>query len=222
MVARRRPARTLVVLGSGGHTAEMLSLCRAMDASRYVPATFVVAATDHMSEARAEDTLLDTAWASHRDRCRFWRVPRAREVGQSWLSTMATTALACVHALGIITTVRPELILVNGPVRMNAPCSSLPRSFRSGRPRWPVRLTPQASATQGTCIPLCVAALGLEVLGLLGRVRIVYVESFCRVDHLSMTGKILFATRSTDRFLVQWEGLAEKLGPRAEFIGRLV
>ena len=57
---------------------------------------------------------------------------------------------------------------------------------------------------------------------MLGRVRVVYVESFCRVDHLSMTGKILFATRATDRFFVQWEGLAKKLGGRAEFIGRLV
>jgi beta-1,4-N-acetylglucosaminyltransferase len=114
----RRPARTLVVLGSGGHTTEILSLCRAMDVSRYVPATFVVADTDHLSEARAEDTLLNTAWATHRDHCRFWRVPRAREVGQSWLSTVATTALACAHAFGIITTVRPELILVNGPVRL--------------------------------------------------------------------------------------------------------
>ena len=89
-----------------------------MDVSRYVPATFVVADTDHLSEARAEDTLLNTAWASHRDHCRFWRVPRAREVGQSWLSTIGTTALACAHAFGIITTVRPELILVNGPVRL--------------------------------------------------------------------------------------------------------
>ena len=50
-----------------------------------------------------------------------------------------------------------------------------------------------------------------EVLGLLGAVRIVYVESFCRVDHLSMTGKIMYATRTTDRFMVQWETLADKL-----------
>lgn len=117
VAVHRRPARTLVVLGSGGHTTEILSLCRAMDVSRYIPATFVVADTDHLSQARAEDTLLNTAWAGHRDHCRFWRVPRAREVGQSWLSTTASTAVACVHAFGIVTTVRPELILVNGPVR---------------------------------------------------------------------------------------------------------
>ena len=67
--------RTLVVLGSGGHTTEILALCGAMEASRYVPATFVVAATDHMSEKRAVDTLLSTRWAESRDDCRFWRVP---------------------------------------------------------------------------------------------------------------------------------------------------
>ena len=106
-----------MVLGSGGHTAEMLELCRAMDPARYTPATFALAATDRLSQARAEDTLLSTVWAAHRDGCRFRRIPRAREVGQSWVSTVFTTALACCHALYIVATARPELILVNGPVR---------------------------------------------------------------------------------------------------------
>ena len=202
-----------MVLGSGGHTAEMLELCRAMDPARYTPATFALAATDRLSQARAEDTLLSTVWAAHRDGCRFRRIPRAREVGQSWVSTVFTTALACCHALYIVATARPELILVNGPVRTLAhtplPCSPL------------TVLMNVAGGAQGTCIPLCIAALGLEVLGLLGRTRIIYVESFCRVEHLSMTGKLLYATRITDSFLVQWEGLAAQL-PRAECIGRLV
>lgn len=115
LCCRGRPCRTLVVLGSGGHTTEMLALCGAMDVSRYVPATFVVAATDYMSEKRAEDTLLSTSWAQNRDDCRFWRVPRAREVGQSWVSSTFTTLWSCVHAVGVVTTTKPELILVNGP-----------------------------------------------------------------------------------------------------------
>ena len=116
-----------MVLGSGGHTAEMLELCRAMDPARYTPATFALAATDRLSQARAEDTLLSTVWAAHRDGCRFRRIPRAREVGQSWVSTVFTTALACCHALYIVATARPELILVNGPVRTLAH-TPLPRS----------------------------------------------------------------------------------------------
>ena len=51
--------------------------------------------------------------------------------------------------------------------------------------------------------------------------RIVYVESFCRVEHLSLTGEILYKLHLTDKFYVQWESLADKF-PRSEFIGRLV
>lgn len=38
---RTTPAKTLVVLGSGGHTYEMLTMLRGLDASRYRPAVFV-------------------------------------------------------------------------------------------------------------------------------------------------------------------------------------
>ena len=40
---RTHPCRTLCVLGSGGHTAEILSLLSDFDRARYAPLTFVVA-----------------------------------------------------------------------------------------------------------------------------------------------------------------------------------
>jgi beta-1,4-N-acetylglucosaminyltransferase len=40
------------------------------------------------------------------------------------------------------------------------------------------------------------------------RTKIIFVESFCRVQSLSMTGKILYYV--ADRFIVQWPGLQEK------------
>ena len=73
----------------------------------------------------------------------------------------------------------------------------------------------------GTCLPLCLCAVLLELLGYLGHVRIVFVESYCRVHSLSLTGKILHKLRLCDRFLVQWGGLAETI-PRTAFIGRLM
>eukprot|EP01050_Picozoa_sp_SAG11_P011309 SAG11_NODE_1189_length_5576_cov_3.002739_2_plen_111_part_00 len=73
----------------------------------------------------------------------------------------------------------------------------------------------------GTCLPLCLAAVLLQVLCLLPPVRIIFVESYCRVQSLSLTGKIIYASRLADSFLVQWPTLAEKL-PRARFVGRLV
>lgn len=41
--ARARPCNTIIVLGSGGHTTEMLHLLSNMSASQYSPRTYVVA-----------------------------------------------------------------------------------------------------------------------------------------------------------------------------------
>ena len=54
--ARTASAKTLVVLGSGGHTAEMLTLIEKLDAKRYSPLLFVVAKSDSTSRKRVEAT----------------------------------------------------------------------------------------------------------------------------------------------------------------------
>ena len=102
---------TLVVLGSGGHTAEMLRLFTDFDFDRYGPLTLVTAATDTTSRAKAERELPREALAT----ARWVQIPRAREVGQSFWSSVPSTlhALwACVH---LIWTAAPDLVLVNGP-----------------------------------------------------------------------------------------------------------
>jgi len=50
-------------------------------------------------------------------------------------------------------------------------------------------------------------------------VTIVYIESFARVKHLSLSGKLLYAF--ADIFLVQWADLLENY-PRAKYLGVLV
>lgn len=70
----------------------------------------------------------------------------------------------------------------------------------------------------GTCVPLCVAGLLLGILGI-KKVQIVYVESICRVQTLSLTGKILYLL--SDYFFVQWPSLRDKY-PKAIFLGRIV
>ncbi|XP_008297800.1 UDP-N-acetylglucosamine transferase subunit ALG14 [Stegastes partitus] len=70
----------------------------------------------------------------------------------------------------------------------------------------------------GTCVPLCVAGLLLGILGM-KKVLIVYVESICRVQTLSLTGKILYPI--SDYFFVQWSALRDKY-PKSIFLGRTV
>ncbi|XP_037355093.1 UDP-N-acetylglucosamine transferase subunit ALG14 homolog [Talpa occidentalis] len=70
----------------------------------------------------------------------------------------------------------------------------------------------------GTCVPICISALLLGILGI-KKVIIVYVESICRVENLSLSGKILF--HLSDYFVVQWPTLKEKY-PKSVYLGRLV
>ena len=153
LIIRRRGRRdgskiaTLVVLGSGGHTAEMLRLITDFDFGRYTPLTLVTAATDTTSRAKAERELPREALAT----ARWAELPRAREVGQSFLSSVPSTLKALFACVRLIWTASPDLVLVNGP---------------------------------GTCVPVA-------VLGRLFGSRVIFVESWCRVESLSLTGRIM-------------------------------
>ena len=70
----------------------------------------------------------------------------------------------------------------------------------------------------GTCVPICASALLLGLLGI-KKVIIVYVESICRVEHLSLSGTLL--RPFCDYFLVQWPTLKAK-HPSSVFLGRVV
>lgn len=69
----------------------------------------------------------------------------------------------------------------------------------------------------GTCLSLCYSCFLLNVLGITST-KIVFVESFCRVQALSLTGKLLLPI--ADKFIVQWPELVVH-GSRMEYIGTL-
>lgn len=67
----------------------------------------------------------------------------------------------------------------------------------------------------GTCVPVCYCAFLLKVVGM-ADTKIIFVESFCRVEKLSLTGRLLYPI--ADRFIVQWPQLLLK-SKRAEYLG---
>lgn len=169
---------TMIVLGSGGHTCEMLKLASALDKDKYTPRTFVVAGSDSFSRQKA---------AEFDPNAKVAIVPRSREVGQSWLTTVFTTIYASAASFNILLTHKPRLVLCNGP---------------------------------GTCVPICaIAWLNSRVLRVSSAIKIVFVESVCRVTTMSLSGRILmwFA----DSVLVQWPDLAEKYRG-SKYIARFV
>ncbi|XP_030063145.1 UDP-N-acetylglucosamine transferase subunit ALG14 isoform X2 [Microcaecilia unicolor] len=70
----------------------------------------------------------------------------------------------------------------------------------------------------GTCVPVCASAVLLGILGI-KKVIIIYVESICRVENLSLSGRILY--HFSDYFIVQWPVLKEKY-PKSVYLGRIV
>lgn len=128
--------RCLIVLGSGGHTAEMMNIISELQKDRFTPRYYVAALTDNMSLEKAqvyEKSLIQGVGEKIIANAQFMQIYRSREVGQSYITSIATTLLAILHAMWLIIRIRPQVIFCNGP---------------------------------GTCIPLCASAFLLKVLGL--------------------------------------------------------
>ena len=91
------PVRTLAVLGSGGHTAEMIQLLQALDRARFGPMLYVLADTDTTSANRIATFERDVAarrqpTGEGPPAYSLLRVRRSREVGQSYASSALTTS----------------------------------------------------------------------------------------------------------------------------------
>ena len=164
----------MVVLGSGGHTAEMLTLLGAIDILHIDKIHFVVANTDTHSREKA------LKWLSKKKILfDIHFIVRAREVGQNWCSSIFTTFASFICSMYLFR-INPDILLVNGP---------------------------------GTCLPMVIQGF---ISKFFVSNRIIYIESFARVNTLSLTGKIVYPF--VDRFIVQWSDLARN---KVEYIGKL-
>ncbi|XP_057449758.1 uncharacterized protein LOC130741015 isoform X2 [Lotus japonicus] len=203
-----KPVTTLIVLGSGGHTAEMLNLLKALQRERFSPRFYVAAATDNMSLEKAQELEIGTSKVFHNgkelkkisrtqrrlhlngtnftDNVYYMKISRSREVGQSYITSVWTTLVAMVHARRLMIEIKPQ-ILCNGP---------------------------------GTCIPLCAIAFIFKVLGIRWS-SVFYIESIARVRRLSLSGLLLYKLRIADQLFVQWPQLQRQY-PRATYVGRLM
>ena len=69
-----------------------------------------------------------------------------------------------------------------------------------------------------TCVPICLVAFLLKVLYIHAGCRIAFIESYCRVKTLSLSGWILLYL--TDIFVVQWPDV-KKISRKILYFGRL-
>ncbi|KAJ1730078.1 metalloprotease [Coemansia biformis] len=183
-VARGAPNKLLcIVLGSGGHTTEMMRLLQGVDFERYTRRLYIVGRGDGLSLSQLA-ALESTQGRRSEGHC-VEQIPRSRSVGQSWLTAPVSVARCLARVVALLYEYSPDVILCNGP---------------------------------GNCVVVCAVALVPRILGL-KHIPIIYVESFARVNTMSLSGKLVYPM--ADRFVVQWPGLARKY-PRAECFTHLV
>ncbi|XP_071341656.1 UDP-N-acetylglucosamine transferase subunit ALG14 isoform X2 [Trachinotus anak] len=108
------PVAVLVVAGSGGHTAEILRLVECLSAA-YTPRHYVIADTDRMSEEKICTFESSKQHTDSESQFTICRIPRSREVHQSWSSSVVSTLNALRYSLPLVFRLRPDMVLCNGP-----------------------------------------------------------------------------------------------------------
>ena len=231
---RGQPTRLLVVLGSGGHTAEILSLLDDLNPDLYTHRSYVVSGGDDFSalkaiefeealeakrQARAyepNDNRLSRDTLSIQSTYDISSVPRARAIHQT-LMTTPISALRCLSAC---------FQVLRSPRAQLRPAAKVKlRSLEKTKEQTPSYTYPDLILVNGpaTALLVVLASLMLKFLGARGtrgKMRTIYVESWARVKKLSLTGRILLTGGMVNRILVQWEALARQ--GQGEYKGALV
>ena len=193
----------MFIMGSGGHTTEMLSMIeRSIRPAVGMYRRYVINEGDAMTRQRvmALEARLGRAFAAagaDLDLGLFdvVEVRRARRVHQSWLTTPLTALLSLVSVFRAL-------------LSAGLPFEGGARSLAVGRDaaRFPGVVVTNGP---GTGFLFAAAAHLLKVAGLAPehRLRALYVESAAKVRTLSLTGRLLGWTGMADLFVVQHAGL---------------
>ncbi|WPH03739.1 Hypothetical protein R9X50_00662200 [Acrodontium crateriforme] len=228
---KQKPTHLLIVLGSGGHTAEMIAMLfraitdpdptKRLDWTNYTHRTWVVSSGDNISAQRAKTFEEKTVrfaeevitGKTQNDKTRrgtydICTVPRAREIHQP-IHTAPISSLRCMKACYEVLTKR-TVEEKDGETGTTTTKVDLPDLILCNGP---------ATATILIFTTILLRLFDFGGADSRGKMRTVYVESWARVKKLSLSGTLL--SRVVDRFLVQWPQL-EKVNERLEYRGVLV
>ncbi|KAL5082867.1 hypothetical protein Trisim1_002750 [Trichoderma cf. simile WF8] len=189
----------LFVLGSGGHTKEMLMMmddgfCDFADFHR----RYLISSGDSMSENHVHDyeeslaSLCESHGTSPGTYDKFI-VTRARRVHQPLWSTPFTALLSIVEIFPAL------LIPPKGLVGMKMKSCYPSRVFSNG-------------PATGFFVALAVHLLKMAYLVPESCMKVIYIESWARISTLSLTGKLLLYTGIADVFVTQHQEVATRYG----------
>ncbi|RGP78443.1 beta-1,4-n-acetylglucosaminyltransferase [Fusarium longipes] len=194
----------LFVLGSGGHTKEMLMMMDDGYCSfrnfhrRYLISSGDTMSANHLEDYEAELQDLCAAQGTQPGTYDTVTVTRARQIHQSLLTTPFTALLSILDIF---------------PALMTPPANDI-----GARMRYPTCIFTNGPAT-GFFVGLAAHLLKLLYLVPETSMHIIYVESWARITTLSLTGKLFYYTGIAD-VLVQHKKVAEKYG--VQYCGEIV
>ncbi|XP_032468819.1 UDP-N-acetylglucosamine transferase subunit ALG14 homolog isoform X9 [Phocoena sinus] len=146
----RRSLSLLVVAGSGGHTTEILRLLENLS-DAYCPRHYIIADTDEMSAHKInsfEGNRADRNPSAMFTEYYIHRIPRSREVQQSWLSTVLTTLYSMWLSFPLTHRLKPDLGLYL--MLLLCPCSTLGHTYYSSGQNVAIKASTQT--TEVNCI----------------------------------------------------------------------
>lgn len=108
-LVRTKTLRTVFCIGSGGHTTELLRLVKTINKKKYDPRMYILADNDASSEVKIHET------EKGQHNYSLARIPRSRNVQQSYLSSVISTLHATLCTFPVIYNFKPDVIFCNGP-----------------------------------------------------------------------------------------------------------
>ena len=103
----------MIILGSGGHTGEILIMLSKLNFNKFTDVFFVSSHNDKSSENKVKETIKINDFKN--TKFHFEKIYRSRNVGQSFKSSIFTTIYALFQSFGIMMKTRPSLVVSNGP-----------------------------------------------------------------------------------------------------------
>ena len=104
----------MIILGSGGHTGEILLMIQKLDFNKFSSCYLVSSHNDKNSENKAKESIPIDKYKN--TKFIFLKIYRSRNVGQSFISSIPTTLYALFQSFFILIKYRPNMVVTNGPV----------------------------------------------------------------------------------------------------------
>lgn len=104
----QKSLRTILCIGSGGHTTELMRIVNNLDQTKYEPRLYILAENDISSEVKIHK-------ADNSETYVICKIPRSRNVNQSYFSSVFSTLYATLYTVPVVYNFKPNIILCNGP-----------------------------------------------------------------------------------------------------------